>query len=81
MSGLVVAFVAGMGVGAWLFYRVGVAHARAKRAWADLVSTKNSIRYLWGRAREEVGKAVRYGLIALGVLAGAGWLLWTAVTR
>lgn len=84
MSGhgaLAAVFAAGLGAGAWLFYRVGEAHAKAKRAWGDLVGTKNSIRFLWSRFWQEVGRAFRYLLLAGCVLVGAGFLLYEAVTR
>ena len=81
MSGYLVTFVAGGACGAFVFYRIGGAVAKARRAWRDLVSTKDSIRFLWGRARDEIGRAIRYALVGAGIIAVAVAAAYGAVLR
>lgn len=76
MSGYIFAGLVGAVVCGAIWYKLGKSVARAQRAWRDLRATKDAFKGLWQRVWHEAGLVVRYGGIALAVLALAIGVLW-----
>lgn len=56
---------------------VGAAVARAKRAWRDLIATKNAILGLWQKVFQEYWTATKYVAMATTiVVVGAVYGVW-----